>query len=104
MIQLHLDCKVDPAKEQEMLTYFANVFRPAAAKFPGFIDVKMLKLRGALAGKAPSNVNYRFWLAYESEELRQTWLKSDIHQEVWGAMEKTLSSPDYDVLLFDVMK
>jgi len=54
MIQLHLDCAVDPAKEQDMLKYFANTFRPPAAKFPGFIDVKMLKLRGALVGKAPS--------------------------------------------------
>jgi len=87
-----------------MLRYFAEVFRPAAAKFPGFIDVKMLKLRSALVGKAPAGINYRFWLAYESEELRQKWIASDIHTEVWGHMETTLSSPDYDVLLFDVMK
>ena len=104
MIQLHLDCAVDPAKEQDMLKYFANTFRPAAAKFPGFIDVKMLKLRGALVGKAPKGINYRFWLAYESEELRQKWIASDIHTEVWGKMEKTLTSTNYDVLLFDVMK
>ena len=104
MIQLHLDCAVDPAKEQEMLRYFADVFRPAAAKFPGFIDVRMLKLRSALVGKAPAGINYRFWIAYESEELRQKWIASDIHAEVWGRMEKTLSNPDYDVLLFDVMK
>ena len=55
MIQLHLDCAVDPAKEQDMLKYFANVFRPAAAKFPGFIDVKMLKLDGSFVRDLMSN-------------------------------------------------
>lgn len=102
MIQLHLDLAVDPAKEQEMLKYFATVFRPAAAKFSGFIDVKMLKLNAALVGTAPAGINYRFWLAYESEALRQKWVCSDVHQEVWGSLEKTLSTLDYDVLLFDV--
>ena len=102
MIQLHLDLVVDPAKEQEMLRYFEGVFRPAARKFQGFIDVKMLKLRAAVVGKAPPGMNYRFWLSYESEELRQKWVTSDIHMEVWGRMEKTFSSTKYDVLLFDV--
>jgi heme-degrading monooxygenase HmoA len=102
MIQLHLDLYVDPAKEAEMLRYFTTVFRPAAAKFTGYIDVKMLKLRGAFVGRAPSNVNYRFWLVYESEELRQKWIASDVHTEVWGGMETMFTSHDYDVLIFDV--
>jgi heme-degrading monooxygenase HmoA len=102
MIHLHLDLMVDPAKEAEMLRYFANVFRPAAAKFAGYIDVNMLKLRAALTGRAPSGVNYRFCLVYQSEELRQKWVTSDVHAEVWGGMERTFSSTDYDVLLFDV--
>jgi len=102
MIQLHLDLAVDPAKEPEMLRYFEGVFRPAARKFQGFIDVKMLKLRAAVVGTAPLGMNYRFWLTYESEELRQKWLTSDIHTEVWGGMERTFSKTEYDVLLFDV--
>ena len=102
MIQLHLDLAVDPAKEQEMLRYFEGMFRPAARKFQGFIDVQMLKLRAAVVGTAPPGINYRFWLAYESEELRQKWVTSDIHTEVWGGLEKTFSSHNYDVLIFDV--
>ena len=48
MIQVHVELAVDPAKEQEMLRYFQTVFRPAAMKFRGYIDVRMLKvLRGA---------------------------------------------------------
>ena len=102
-IRLFVDMAVDPAKEQEMLRHFETVFQPTAKVFPGFIDVKMLKLRSALAGSAPAGVNYRFELSYESEELRQKWIASDIHAQVWGAMEKMLSSPNYTVLLFDVV-
>ena len=102
-IRLFVDMAVDPAKEQEMLRHFETVFRPAAKKFQGFIDVNMLKLRSALVGTAPTGANYRFEINYESEELRQKWIASDIHAQVWSAMEKTLSSPNYTVLLFDVV-
>jgi hypothetical protein len=101
MIQVHVDLAVAPVKEQEMLTYFRNVFRPAAMKFRGYIDVRMLKLRSAPVGTPPPGINYRFAITYESEELRQKWVTSEIHTEVWGGMEKMLSVPDYSVLLFD---
>ena len=100
-IQLHLDLSVDPAKEQEMLHNFKTIFRPAAAKQPGYIDVQMLKLHSAIQGSAPAGVNYRFVLRYASEELRQKWVASAIHQKVWPAIENTLTSKNYTVLLFD---
>jgi heme-degrading monooxygenase HmoA len=102
MVQVHVDLAVDPAKEQEMLQYFQTVFRPAAVKFRGYVDVRMLKLRAVPAGTAPTGMNYRFAITYETEELRQKWVASEVHQDVWGGMEKTLSSPNYRVLLFDV--
>jgi hypothetical protein len=100
-IQLHVDLRVDPAKEQEMLHNFHTIFRPAAARQPGFIDVKMLKLRSALAGTAPGGANYRFELLFASEEQRQAWVATATHQEVWPAIEKTLASKDYTILLYD---
>ena len=101
-IQLHLDLAVDPAKEKEMVHNFETIFRPEAAKHPGYIDVKMLKLRTALQGSVPASVNYRFSLTYRSEELRQKWVASAEHKRVWPTIENTLSSKNYTVLLFDV--
>ncbi len=101
-IQLHVDLGVDPAREREMLHNFETIFRPEAAKHPGYIDVKMLKLRTALQGSAPAGVNYRFSLTYQSEELRKKWVASAEHQKVWPTIENTLSSKNYTVLLFDV--
>lgn len=101
-IQLHVDLSVDPAKEQEMLKNFRTVFRPAASKQPGYIDVKMLKLRAALQGEAPGGANYRFQLTFQSEELRKQWVASATHQKVWPTIENTLKSKNYTVLLYDV--
>ena len=101
-IELHVDLAVDPAKEKEMLHNFDTIFRPEAAKHPGYIKVKMLKLRKVLQGSAPAGVNYRFELTYQSEELRQKWVASPEHQKVWPTIENTLSTKNYTVLLFDV--
>jgi antibiotic biosynthesis monooxygenase (ABM) superfamily enzyme len=100
-IQLHVDLTVDPAKEQEMLNKFHTVFKPAASKQPGYIDVQMLKLRSTLNGQAPPGVNYRFVLTFKSEELRQAWITSATHQKVWPMIEGTLANKNYNVLLFD---
>jgi len=99
-IVLYVDLEVDPAREQEMLKNFRTIFRPAAAKQPGYIDVKMLKLRTAIQGAAPV-ANYRFVLTYQSEELRQKWVATDVHQKVWPTVERTLKSKNYTVLLYD---
>ena len=100
-IQLHVDLAVDPAKEQEMLRNFRDVFRPAASRQPGFLDVKMLKLRSALAGAAPAGVNYRFELTFASERQRQAWVATATHQRLWPMIEATLTSTKYTVLLYD---
>ena len=102
MIQVHVDMAIDAAKEQDMLRYFQTAFRPAAMKFRGYVDVRMLKLSAVPVGRAPAGINYRFAITYESEELRQKWVASEIHQEVWGAMEK-FAAPGYTVLQFDVI-
>jgi hypothetical protein len=102
MIQVHVDLAIDPAKEQEMLEYFQTVFRPAAQKFRGYIDVRMLAVNAVPVGSIPAGINYRFAITYENEELRQKWVAADIHQEVWGAMEK-FAAPGYTIIRFDVI-
>jgi heme-degrading monooxygenase HmoA len=100
-IELHVDLSVDPAREQEMLRNFKTIFLPAAKEQPGYVDVKMLKLRSALQGSAPSGANYRFVLKYASEQLRQEWVASATHKKVWPTIENTLTSKNYTVLLYD---
>jgi hypothetical protein len=55
-IELHVDLAVDPAREKEMLHNFETIFRPEAAKHPGYIKVKMLKLRTALVRRDKTGI------------------------------------------------
>jgi antibiotic biosynthesis monooxygenase (ABM) superfamily enzyme len=100
-IVLYCDLAVDPAREQEMLDAFHQHFKPVAAKHPGYIDLKMLKLRKVIqGGPAPSsNINYRFQLTYASEELRQKWIASPEHRKYWPMVENTVADKGYLVLL-----
>jgi hypothetical protein len=101
-ILLHCDLMVDPAREKEMVNHFHTVFAPAARKFQGFIDVKMLKLRTTIQGQPlPPGINYRLQLTYQSEELRQKWVNSDTHTKVWAGIEATMKDKNFQVLLFD---
>lgn len=38
-IVLYCDLTVTPQREQEMLNNFDTIFKPAAEKFPGYVDV-----------------------------------------------------------------
>ena len=102
-IVLYCDLAVDPQREQEMLDAFHKHFKPVARRHPGYIDLKMLKLRRVVqGGPAPvSGFNYRFQLTYESEELRQRWIASADHQRVWPMIENTVTDKGYLVLLTD---
>jgi antibiotic biosynthesis monooxygenase (ABM) superfamily enzyme len=103
-IVLYVDMAVDPAKEKEMVNNYHTIFKPAAMKFPGYVDLKIVKLRSALQGSAPPGMNYRFQLTYESEEARQKWINSDIHSKVWPTIENTLTDKkNYTVLLCDAI-
>lgn len=101
-IVLYCDLIVDPAREAEMLHHFHTRFKPAGAKFPGFIDLKMLKLRQVIQGfKLPAGVKYRFQLTYQNEELRQKWIASKTHAQLWPGIENTLLDKNFHVSLFD---
>ncbi len=103
-IVLYCDLAVDPKREREMLDRFHREFKPAAEKFDGFIDLKLLKLRKVMQGPAPApGINYRFQLTFESEEKRQIWIASDVHSKVWPRMEEFLTDMGYIVLLTDSM-
>jgi hypothetical protein len=102
-IQLHADLSIDPAREADALRYFESVYRPTAKRFEGYIDLQLLKLQGALVGTAPADMNYRFSITFTSEALRQKWVASDAHQDVWGTLETFLTRREYDFLLFDVI-
>jgi heme-degrading monooxygenase HmoA len=102
-VVLLLDLEVDPAKEKELLANFKQTFSPAIRKQPGFVDVKLMKLRTELAGKAPAGSRYRLLISFQTEEQRQKWVATDLHQQAWPTIEKTLKGAKYTALLYDAV-
>jgi hypothetical protein len=103
-IVLYVDMAVDPSKEKELIRQYHNDFLPVAKKHKGFIDLKIVKLRKALQGAAPEGMTFRFQLTFESEELRQQWIKSPDHVKVWPPMEALMKdTKNYTVLLCDAI-
>jgi hypothetical protein len=100
-IQVHGDLAIDAAREDAAVTYFETVYRPTARRFEGYLDLQLLKLTTAVTGVAPAGVNYRFSISFASEALRQRWVASPEHQEVWGALDGFLTNHDVTFLLFD---
>jgi antibiotic biosynthesis monooxygenase (ABM) superfamily enzyme len=100
-IELHVDLTVDPSKESEMLRIFRTVFRSAASQQPGFKDAKMVKLRSVIQGNGPGSANYRFVLTFDTEEQRQRWVATPVHKRLWPTIENTLTTKNYNVLLYD---
>ena len=102
-IQLHADLAIDPAREADAVHYFESVYRPTATRFEGYVDLHLLKLQAALVGSAPPAINYRFSITFTTEALRQKWVASEPHQEVWGTLETFFTRHEYDFLLFEVV-
>ena len=102
-IQLHVDLDVEPTKQKDMVTSFHKVFKPVISKQPGFVDVKLLKLRSALKGDAPANAAYRLLISFRTEEQRKTWVATDDHQRVWPSIEKNLRGGKFGAVLYDVV-
>ncbi|MGH9719620.1 MAG: antibiotic biosynthesis monooxygenase family protein [Bryobacteraceae bacterium] len=101
-IQLHVDLDVAPTQQKDFSGTYHKVFRPAISRQPGFVDVKLMKLRSALAGSPPANSNYRLIISFQTEEQRKAWVATDLHQKVWPQMEKHLKSK-YSAILYDLI-
>ena len=102
-IQLHVDLDVDPGREAELLTNYRTKFQPAIKKQPGFVEVKLMKLESAVAGKAPANTSYRLLLSFQTEAQRQAWVATPVHQKVWPTIQQTLRGPNVNAVLFQVV-
>lgn len=100
-IQLHVDLEVDPAKEADLVKTFKSVFKPTISKQPGFVDVKLMKLRSVPVGTPPAT-KWRLLISFTTEELRLKWVATDDHQRVWPQMEKNLTGKKFSAALYDL--
>ncbi len=76
MLVLHIVLPVKEGKAESLEQTFANDFRPAISAQNGFHEVQLLKA-------VDDATKYCLVIEFESEEQRQAWVDSDLHQTVW---------------------
>jgi heme-degrading monooxygenase HmoA len=102
MFVLHVDLQVKPgfrvdlsAKSRSSLEKtFVEAFRPAISAQDGFAGVSLLRSR-------EDEDHYRLIIAFQNKDLQQKWLATDVHQQVWPAMESHCGH--YSVSYYDVV-
>ncbi|MGI4747400.1 MAG: antibiotic biosynthesis monooxygenase family protein [Janthinobacterium lividum] len=70
--------------EDDVLRIYSGPFKSAISSQEGFRSVILLK---PLSGQ-----NYLMVIIFVNQELQRQWVSTDLHNEVWSAMEATFSS------------
>lgn len=86
-----------------MVNNFKTIFKPTISRQQGFVDVKLMKLSKAAAGKGPGDANYRLLISFQTEALREKWVASDDHQRVWPKIAGTLKHDKLNALVYDIV-
>lgn len=94
MVALHVNLQTKPGAGAALEKAFREVFRPAISAQEGFVDVALLKSRTE-ADK------YCLAIRFASEPLRLKWVATDLHQQVWPALEAQCAG--YDVANFEAV-
>lgn len=86
-MEMHIDFAVEAGKEQDLLANYRNYFKPAISRQPGFVLVNLLKLEKG----TPDQLPFRLILAFEKEEQRIAWTKTDTHQKAFPTIRDTMA-------------
>ncbi len=100
-IELHIDLEAAPGREKQLISAFRTVFEPAVRGQPGFVSVRLLKLREEIAGKNPTTAGYRLVLSFETEQQRLAWVATEAHHRAWPEIAKTLAGMKAIAMLYE---
>ncbi len=80
MFVLHVELKVKPGLQQALEKTYREVFVPAISPQPGFQSANLLR-------PVEDGADYRLTLAFDNQSQQQTWVATDVHQQVWPQVE-----------------
>lgn len=81
---LHVELEVRSGAEDALVDTYRSVFQPAIRAQAGFRWVRLLRPVDAPA--------YCLVIEFTEETLRQRWVASELHQEVWPRIEAHCSA------------
>ena len=94
MFVVNVDSRVKDGEATALEQTFVNEFYPAISRQPGFVSAELMR-------PLEAGANYLLSLCFDQQALQQTWVATDLHQEVWGKMESHFK--DYVVMKFNTV-
>jgi antibiotic biosynthesis monooxygenase (ABM) superfamily enzyme len=94
VIERHITFNVHPDRTGEFERFFADDYRPAMAKSPGFVKVELLRETGSLT-------RYQMVLRFVDPDSAAGWRTSEVHQALQPALKELHSDGEvqgYDVI------
>ncbi len=79
MIERHITFNVRPERTEAFERFFADEYRPAMAKSPGFVKVELLR-------EADSATRYQMVLRFADAESAAGWRTSEVHVALQPAL------------------
>jgi heme-degrading monooxygenase HmoA len=94
MYVVAVDIAVQSGAEQELARLFEGPFLDAISAQNGFVSVSLLK--------PTTGLDYLLIISFASQPLQEQWVASDLHGELWSAMEAHFVR--YDVRTFNALQ
>ena len=85
MFVLHIELKANSGSEWDLEKAFVDRFYPAISSQDGFIAAQLLR-------SIDSDASYRLCLSFDRQSSQQTWVATDLHQEVWPLVAERCES------------
>ena len=85
MFVLHVELTLKPGSQHGLEKTFNDRFYPAISIQDGFIAAQLLRSN-------ETDTNYRLCLSFDQQVSQQTWVASDLHQEVWPQVKDLCES------------
>jgi antibiotic biosynthesis monooxygenase (ABM) superfamily enzyme len=79
MIERHITFQVHPDRTADFERFFADQYRPAMAKSPGFVKAELLR-------EAESRSRYHMVLRFADADGAVAWRTSEVHQALQPAL------------------
>jgi hypothetical protein len=84
-----VDCLLPTDNERAFLESFQKLFLPAISSQDGYLDCLMLVVTEE--PKIGELLRYRIDITFASEPQRQKWVKSKLHEDVFGQLSALTS-------------
>ena len=94
MIERHITFNVLPERTTEFERFFAEHYRPAMSRSPGFVRVELLR-------EAEDRNRYQMVLRFQDSEAAAGWRASPVHKALQPALAALFSTNEIQV--YDVV-